>query len=238
MLDGSTGDAALSVQGITGGYGKARVLDDISFEVPPRTVVALLGANGAGKTTLLSTVAGLLPVWGGRITLAGRDVTGDGVVRRAKAGLSLIPEGRGVFRSLTVRENLTLQVPPWTRNNNIDRAFEEFPVLNKRLRQVVGTMSGGEQQMVAVCRAYLAEPKVILFDEVSMGLAPLVVREMFESIARLATSGVAMVIVEQYVGEVLGIADVAHVMRKGRLVYSGSPRELNVESIADSYLGH
>src|SRR5262249_44242257 len=158
------------------------------------------GANGAGKTTLLSCAAGTLKAQSGRIRVNGRDVTSDSPSQRARAGLCLIPEGRGVFHALTVRENLRMQVPPWAADaSGVDSALEAFPVLKRKLGQLAGTMSGGEQQMLALCRAWIGQAAVVMVDEVSMGLAPHIVDEIFVALRELRASGVALVIVEQYV---------------------------------------
>src|SRR5215210_4480450 len=157
--------AVLELSGITAGYGRTTVLRDVDVTVEAGTVVALLGPNGAGKTTLLRTAAGLMRPSAGVIRQEGDDVTRRDAVRRARAGLCLVPEGRGIFRSLTVKENLLLQVPPWHKDGGLERAYETFPVLKERNRQVAGTMSGGQQQMLALARAYLADPKLVLLDE-------------------------------------------------------------------------
>lgn len=229
--------AAVEVANIHAGYGRSTALSDVSLAVPPSTVVALLGANGAGKTTLLRVLAGLLRPKSGTVRIQGADVTQAKPHQRAKAGLCLIPEGRGIFRSLTVRENLDLHIPPWAKSKDITPALEAFPVLRERLGQLAGTMSGGQQQMLALARAYLSNPRVVLLDEVSMGLAPLIVDELFASLGALAASGCALLIVEQYVTRAIAVADTAYLLSKGTVVYGGPTAGLDDDVMAQAYLG-
>ena len=174
---------ALEVRNLAASYGKARVLHQVELTVPPSSVVALIGANGAGKSTLLRVVAGLVRPDHGDVIIDGAVANRMSAFERAKAGLCLIPEGRGIFRSLSVRENLELQIPPWLKSGDLSPALSAFPALKSRLSQVAGSLSGGEQQMLALSRAYLSEPKLILLDEVSLGLAPIVVDQIFASLA-------------------------------------------------------
>jgi branched-chain amino acid transport system ATP-binding protein len=197
----------------------------------------LLGANGAGKTTLLRVVSGQLRPTSGKVWLDGEDVTSLPAHRRARGGLCLIPEGRGIYPSLTVRENLELQVPPWIKHATLDPALEIFPVLGSRMKQVAGTLSGGQQQMLALARAVLAEPKIILLDEISMGLAPLLIDQLFEALLRLAERGTAMLIVEQYVQRALDLCSLTYIISKGTIVYSGPSQSLRSETVIKSYLG-
>jgi branched-chain amino acid transport system ATP-binding protein len=188
----------LELRGISAAYGQTPILRDISIAVNPGEVVALLGPNGMGKTTTLRVAAGLLAPRKGKVLVAGKDVTRLSPNRRAAAGLCLIPEGRGIFRGLTVAENLRLQVPKGlSATASIDIVVDAFPVLGKRLSQLAGKMSGGEQQMLALARAYVCNPKVVLLDEVSMGLSPLMVDNVFDAITRLTAAGVSLLIVEQ-----------------------------------------
>ena len=228
---------ALRLSSISAGYGRTAVLRDVSISVPQTEIVALLGPNGAGKTTLLRTASGLLRPTSGTIEIAGKDVTRASPAKRARAGLSLIPEGRGIWRNLTVRENLRLQVPPWLRNDSVAAAIEMFPILGDRLDQAAGTLSGGQQQMVALSRAYLAQPSVVLLDEVSMGLAPKVVDEIFEALRKLADAGVALLLVEQYVTRALAMADRVVLLDRGHVSFSGRPSELDEEAVLRGYLG-
>lgn len=227
----------LEISGVDAGYGQTVVLRSVDLRVRPGSVLALLGANGAGKTTTLRVASGLLRPSKGAVRLEGRDVTRAPAHKRAQGGLCLIPEGRGIFRSLTVRDNLELQVPPWAGIQTIEPAITAFPALGSRLRQVAGSLSGGEQQMLAMSRAYLSEPKVVLLDEVSMGLAPLVVDKIFESMGELAAKGVALVVVEQFVNRALELADHVALMRRGEVVWNGNAADLNEDALTSSYLG-
>jgi branched-chain amino acid transport system ATP-binding protein len=228
---------ALELRRISGGYGKTAVLRDVSVAVRPGSIDALLGPNGAGKTTLLSMAAGLLPITDGQVLLGGQEVTERSPSQRARSGLCLIPEGRGIFPSLTVRENLVLQVPPWEKSTPYEMALDIFPVLRDRLGQTAGTLSGGQQQMLALSRCYLASPSIVLLDEVSMGLAPRIVDEIFGSLTRLASTGVALLLVEQYVNRALEMADTAHLLNRGIITYSGAASALDTETVMQNYLG-
>jgi branched-chain amino acid transport system ATP-binding protein len=230
-------DESLALAGVSAGYGAAVVLHDVSISVPKGTLVAMLGANGAGKTTLLRVAAGLLRPSSGIVRVSGTDVTRQSASRRVRQGLCLVPEGRGIFPSLSVRENLELQVPPWHKSAAIDRAVDTFPILGKRLRQVAGTMSGGEQQMLALARAVLAEPSVILVDEISMGLAPLLVDRLFDALTALAAGGTSMLIVEQYVQRALEMCSLTYIINKGSIAYAGPSKSLDRDSVIREYLG-
>jgi branched-chain amino acid transport system ATP-binding protein len=233
-----TEDLALELRAVDAGYGATPVIHDVSLEVPPSSVVALLGPNGVGKTTTLRVAAGMLRPSGGSVMVAGTEVSRMAPFRRSMLGICLIPEGRGIFRSLTVRENLELQIPPWRRDGTIDAAIEAFPVLGQRLQQAAGSLSGGQQQMLALSRAYLAAPKVVLLDEVSLGLAPVIVDEIFGSLRALASTGVALVLVEQYVNRALEMADIAYLMAKGGIVWAGAAASLDQDALVNAYLGH
>jgi branched-chain amino acid transport system ATP-binding protein len=226
----------LALEGVSAGYGGTTVLRDVSVEVPPGSVVALLGPNGAGKTTLMRVASGLVRPTAGTVRLTGSDVTRRPAAARARAGVCLIPEGRGIFPSLTVRENIAVLIAPRKRAEAIEEVVQAFPALRDRLDQVAGTMSGGQQQMVAMTRCYLAPAQVILLDEVSMGLAPLVVDEIYESIRTLADRGTALVIVEQYVDRVLAIADAVHVLNRGAVTFSGPPSSTSRDELMRKYL--
>jgi branched-chain amino acid transport system ATP-binding protein len=227
----------LRVTALSAGYGTTTVLREIDLEVAPGQVVALLGPNGAGKTTLIRAIAGQIKVSHGSVSIDGVDQTGDAPYRRQRRGLCLIPEGRGVFRALTVRENLVVQVPRRERDAAIERVLEAFPRLAAKLGQVAGSMSGGEQQMLALGRCFLREPRVVLLDEVSMGLAPLVIDSIFDALASLAQRGIALVIVEQYVDRALTLADHVHVLRRGSTVFRGSPDQISRDELIERYLG-
>jgi branched-chain amino acid transport system ATP-binding protein len=224
----------LALEGIIAGYGETTVLRGVSLIVPDSSVVALLGANGAGKTTVLRVASGLLRPTAGRMTLDGHDVTGSRPHQLAARGVCHVPEGRGVFPSLTVRENLSLQAGRGGRSG-LDKAVDAFPRLGERLSQTAGTMSGGEQQMLALARAYIADPKVMLLDEVSMGLAPKIVDEIFEFLHRLTTEGASLLLVEQYVTRALALADYVYIMNRGQIAYRGEPSELQEEDVFARY---
>jgi branched-chain amino acid transport system ATP-binding protein len=224
---------------VTAGYGTTTVLRDVSFAVSPGEVVALLGPNGAGKTTTLRVCSGLIRPDRGNVRLRGRDVTSEPVFARTEMGLCLIPEGRGIFRSLTVEQNLRLQAPPGRRAaaQAVERAVEFFPQLAARLRTAAGHLSGGQQQMLSLARAYVTSPKVILLDEVSMGLAPRIVDEMFVALNALAHTGVAMLLVEQYVNRAMEMADRVVLLHKGSVTFDGPTTELNESDVVAGYLG-
>ena len=230
-------DQALELVGVTSGYGDAVVLRDISLSVPRGAAVALLGANGAGKTTLLRTVSGLIRPSGGQVLLDGVDVTGSRPYRRAARGLCHVPEGRGVFRSLTVHENLVLQSRHGLEAHAVEQATAVFPVLGRRLRQVAGTLSGGEQQMLAMAVAYVRHPRLILVDEASLGLAPRIVEEIFAFLQTLAASGVSLLLVDQFVTRALEIAGHVYVLRRGSLVYGGAAEGLSEDFLVQHYIG-
>jgi branched-chain amino acid transport system ATP-binding protein len=229
--------AALELDGVTSGYGSTVVLRHVSLTIPVGQIVALLGPNGAGKTTLMRTAAGILVPSAGAVRIGGREATRLAPNRRAKAGLCLVPEGRGIFRSLTVAENLRLQVPAWQKEKSYERALDVFPVLRERLGQTAGTMSGGQQQMLALARAYLSQPQIVLLDEVSMGLAPRVVDEIFEALRTLAATGTSLLLVEQYVTRALELADAAVLLNRGEVVFQGAAAELDQDKVMRGYLG-
>jgi branched-chain amino acid transport system ATP-binding protein len=236
---GSDAAPLLEFAGVTAGYGLTTVLRDVSIHVQAGEVVALLGPNGAGKTTALRCASGSVRPSKGRILVDGRDVTKVPPYRRAEMGLCLIPEGRGIFRSLTVAENLRLSVPGYSSNPSeaLDRALTNFPALRSRLNEVAGRLSGGQQQMLSVARAYLGNAKIIMLDEVSLGLAPLVVDEIYQALHALAKTGVAMLLVEQYVSRALQMCDSVVLLRKGGVAYSGTPTNLDEQSFLREYLG-
>jgi branched-chain amino acid transport system ATP-binding protein len=223
----------LELRGVTAGYGDTVVLRDVALDVPAATVVALHGPNGAGKTTLRRVASGVIPAMSGQILFDGRDVTGRSTSTLASRGLCHIPEGRGIFPSLTVRENLRLMSPKSEEAVGLERAVAAFPALANRLDQIAGSLSGGEQQMLAISRAYIANPSVVLVDEASMGLAPIVVDALFEFLGQLE---VPLLLVEQYVTRALQLADTAYVMNQGRIVASGPAAELDAEEIVARYL--
>jgi branched-chain amino acid transport system ATP-binding protein len=229
----------LEIEGLTAGYGEVTVLRDVTMSCPGGSVVALLGPNGAGKTTLLRAISGLLAPSAGTVTLGGQDVTGWKASRLARAGVCHIPEGRGIFPSLTLRENLSLFSPKGKKQTAeaLDRAAASFPVLGQRLRQTAGSLSGGEQQMLAIVRAYISNPKLVLVDEASMGLAPLVVDGLFEFLDAIAKEGTTLLIVEQYVSRALQLADTVYLLNHGRIAFGGPSAGLDSEEIFERYLG-
>lgn len=228
----------LQLQGVTAGYGRTVVLRDVDLTVRPSSVVGLLGSNGVGKTTLLRVASGLVKPMDGQVYVGGQDVTRWRPYRRTRRGVCLIPEGRGVFRNLSVRDNLRLHLPPGkSKDTPLDRALAAFPILGERLSQTAGSLSGGQQQMLAIARAYLCSPTVVLLDEVSMGLAPIIIDEIFESLRNLADTGVALVVVEQYVHRVLEFADSIVLLAKGSVAYVGPTSGLDEEDLTRNYLG-
>jgi branched-chain amino acid transport system ATP-binding protein len=235
--DGLERVPTLEVDGLSAGYGPTTVLRNVSIVVPVGSVVALLGPNGAGKSTLLSAISGLLPVSGGSIRIAGRDVTRQRPHRRFADGLCHIPEGRGVFRGLTVRENIALQAAPGQEAEAIERAASAFPILGQRLGQRAGTLSGGQQRMLALTAAYLRRPALVLVDEASLGLAPIIVDEIFTFLAQCAAGGTALLIVDQFARRALEMAATAYVLRRGRIVHGGLAADLLNSDLFESYLG-
>lgn len=218
----------LQLRGVRAGYRAVEVLHGVDIDVPRGALTALLGPNGAGKTTLLSVVAGLLPVRGGRVLWGDSDITGLPTDARARAGLALIPERRGIFPALSVAEHLEIFTPAGA---TADAAFEAFPVLSQRMSQRAGSLSGGEQQMLAMSRALLARPRLLLLDEISFGLAPRVTRLLFDVVADLAHSGTTVVLVEQYLSDALRLADVVYVLARGEVAFAGEPTELAGKSL-------
>jgi branched-chain amino acid transport system ATP-binding protein len=221
---------------IVAGYDAGSVLRGVSISVPDRSVVALLGPNGAGKTTLLRVASGLLKPTSGQILIDGVDVTDSRPFELARRGVCHVPEGRGIFPSLTVSDNVRLQAPTGARNA-LATVARTFPRLGERSTQVAGTMSGGEQQMLALGRAYVTEPKVVLLDEVSMGLAPKIVDDIFVYLHGLAQRGTSLLLVEQYVARALALADYVYILDQGRITFAGEPGEISEETVLNSYLG-
>jgi branched-chain amino acid transport system ATP-binding protein len=225
---------ALEFEGLYAGYGSTEVLRNVTLRVPPGSVVALLGPNGAGKSTLLRVAAGLVPVSRGDVRLAGASIAGTPSFATARSGLCLLPEGRGIFPSLTVAENLELMGGGGDRNAEV---FELFPILEERLAQVAGTLSGGQQQMLAVAKAVVSHPAVVLADEISFGLATKVVDEIFAVLATLRERGLTILLVEQYIQRALAFADFAYLMYKGEIVFAGEPFQLQSRDVIERYFG-
>jgi branched-chain amino acid transport system ATP-binding protein len=229
--------ALLEVRGLRAGYGRTEVLRGVDLTVPGGSTVVLLGPNGAGKSTLLKTISGLLPVTSGDIRFRGEPIGRVSAHGRARRGVCLIPEGRGIFRRLTVRENLTMQVGRRHLNGSLEKATARFPKLGQRMDQLAGTLSGGEQQMLALARALVTDPMVVLADELSVGLAPVVVDEIFEALAVLQAEGRSLLLVEQYVERAVGIADYVYILQKGEIVFVGEPSQCASGVVFARYLG-
>jgi len=231
------GDTVLELSGVRAGYGSVEVLHEVDLSLHRGSVLAVLGSNGAGKSTLLRAVAGLHPLTSGSVLLDGRRVTGWSADRLARHGMCLIPEGRGVFPRLTVRENLWMTTHLGvSRSHAEETAFTRFPRLGERRDQVAGTLSGGEQQMLALARAVITRPKVLMVDELSMGLAPQLVDSLYDSVRQIAADGVSVLVVEQFARAVLGMADRAAIMVSGRVVHQGTPTEVEGH-LTSAYLG-
>ncbi|WP_280463367.1 ABC transporter ATP-binding protein [Nocardia carnea] len=230
--------ALLELTGIRAAYEAITVLHGVDLSVRAGEVVALLGPNGAGKTTTLKVAAGVHPIADGELRLGGRTVNGVDPRDLARAGVCLIPEGRGIFPNLTVRDNLLMMSFTGRPVAEIeDIAFARFPILAQRAGQTAGTLSGGEQQMLALARGLATDPAVLMLDELSMGLAPLVVERLYEQVAEIARQGVAVLIVEQFAAAVLDIADIAAVLVRGRIEHQGPPDLGLRNQLATLYLG-
>jgi len=234
---GALNTAVLQLAAVRAGYGRIDVLLGIDLEVRAGEVFALLGPNGAGKSTTLAVASGQITPSTGGLFLCGRDVTGVSPDALARAGVCLIPEGRGIFPNLTVAENLRMATYTGGAYRDIlDRAFARFPRLGERRKQTAGTLSGGEQQMLSMARALATEPAVLLIDELSMGLAPIIVEELYDHVRAIAASGLSILIVEQFAHEILGLADRAGIMLHGRLLHTGPPASI-ADELSDAYLG-
>jgi len=232
----------LEVSNLSVGYGGAPAIVDVSIAVEAGEVVAVIGPNGAGKSTLINAIAGLLRWRDGRMSIAGVDLAGVASHRVCRHGIALVPEGRRLFTGMTVEENLEigcyLPAARKLRQQNLDRVYELFPVLRERRQQISGTLSGGQQQMVAIGRALMAGPRLLLLDEPSLGLAPSIVGDVFRVVRAINQAGMAILLVEQNVGQALEIANRAYVLEEGRVVASGLPAELLAQSrIQEAYLG-
>jgi branched-chain amino acid transport system ATP-binding protein len=233
-----TPGAALELRNIRAAYGRIEVVHGVSLTVPAGCVVALLGPNGAGKSTLLKVASGRLTPTDGCVHIAGNHVNGTAPERLARTGVCSIPEGRGIFPNLTVGENLKMMTHRGrvTTQEVEQVAYARFPTLGQRRAQVAGTLSGGEQQMLAMARALATDPSVLLLDEISMGLAPLIVAELYDLVGHLAANGISILVVEQFARTVLAIADYAAVMVHGQITRTGRPEEVTDE-ISTAYLG-
>jgi branched-chain amino acid transport system ATP-binding protein len=217
--------AELVLTGARAGYGTVEVLHGLDLTVPQGKITALLGANGAGKSTTLRVLAGLIPLRSGSLVWDGTDITKLSAYQRARAGLMLVPDERAVFASLSVRENLEV-IGEATGNPDISPALEAFPKLRERLPQRAGSMSGGERRQLALARALLARPKVLLIDELSLGLSPKVASELFAWLGTVAARGTTIVLADQYTEEALGLAEIAYVLHRGERTFAGDAAEL------------
>jgi branched-chain amino acid transport system ATP-binding protein len=219
---------SIAVNGLRAAYGRIEVLHGVDLVVPPGSVFALLGPNGAGKSTLLSVISGRMRPSSGQVLIGDKPVGKSPTEKLARSGLCAVPEGRGIFPNLTVRENLLI----WTYRGGLtakdveERTFAAFPRLKDHSRQIAGTLSGGEQQMLAISRALVTDPNVLLLDELSMGLAPLIVNELYELVADLARQGITILLVEQFVATALSVATKAAIMVHGRIQQEGTPKEM------------
>lgn len=232
----------MEIKDLCAGYGDLQVLFDISMEIGEGEVVSLVGSNGAGKTTLLRIISGLEPVKSGSITYGGKDLTQLRAYEKADYGIAHIPQGRGILGSLSVKENLIMGAYPKSARahmeENIEKSFEMFPILKERENQMAGSLSGGEQQMLAIARALMIRPKLLMLDEPSLGLAPIVVNDMFRIISEVAGEGMSILIVEQNLKQALSVADRGYVLETGRIVMEGKASELlEDKAVQAAYLG-
>jgi branched-chain amino acid transport system ATP-binding protein len=234
--------AFLEIRNITSGYDQVQILWDVSLNLEKGKLTALVGSNGVGKTTLLRTVSGLLKPWQGSVIFDGRDVTALPAHAKAELGLILVPEGRQLFTDMSVYENLEMGAftarAKLNFQQNLERVYSMFPRLKERLPQKSGTMSGGEQQMLAVARGLMAAPQILMIDELSLGLAPTLVLELFKVLRRFKDEGVTILLVEQNVHMALAISDYAYVLAEGRIELQGPSKEVaHNDKVRTSYLG-
>ena len=232
----------LELQGVESGYGEVQILWGVSMRLEEGRLTSLVGSNGSGKTTLLRTATGLTPAWKGKVLFEGRDVTHLSPHEKAQMGLVLVPEGRQLFTDMTVVENLEMGATPASARadyrQNLEWVFELFPRLQERSRQIAGTLSGGEQQMLAIGRGLMSQPKLLMFDELSLGLSPLLVMNLFEVLRKLKSQGQTMLLVEQNVQMALAVSDYAYVLSNGRINIEGQAKEVRaMESVRQAYLG-
>ena len=234
--------ALLEIQDVSSGYGAVQILWGVSLALEPGKLTALVGSNGAGKTTLLRTAVGLIRPWQGSVRFDGRDVTRASPHAKAAQGLVMVPEGRQLFPSMTVYENL--EMGAFTKRAkagfqvNLENVYDMFPRLKERANQKAGTLSGGEQQMLAVARGLMAQPEVLMFDELSLGLAPFLVLSLFEILRRLKEQGLTMLLVEQNVQMALAVSDYAYVLAEGRVDVEGVASDVRkMDRVREAYLG-
>ncbi len=235
----------LRIDGLNASYGSIRVLKDVSIQVPAGKVVSIIGANGAGKSTLLKSISGIMKINGGSILYKEQNIAGMPANRIVRLGISQVPEGRQIFARLTVRDNINLGAYHYFKRSNrleikerIERVYQMFPILEKRSKQIAGTLSGGEQQMLSIARALMGRPELLLLDEPSMGIAPLVVREIFNVIKQLNESGTTVLLVEQNARAALKVAHHSYVIERGEIVLEGLAAELlDNPKVKEHYLG-
>jgi branched-chain amino acid transport system ATP-binding protein len=232
----------LEIKDLESGYGEVQILWGLSMRLEEGRLTSLVGSNGSGKTTLLRTVTGLLPAWKGNVIFDGKDVTKVSAHAKAQMGMVLVPEARQLFTDMSVLENLEMGATPMRARSDysqtLEWVFELLPRLKERRSQVAGTLSGGEQQMVAIARGLMAKPKVLMFDELSLGLSPLLVMNLFEVILKLKSEGITMLLVEQNVQMALAVSDYAYVLSNGRLETEGEAKQVReMESVRKAYLG-
>jgi branched-chain amino acid transport system ATP-binding protein len=230
------------VKGIESGYGEVQILWGVSLQLKEGCLTTLVGSNGSGKTTLLRTIMGLIPAWKGSVVFGGQDVTRLSPHQKAQMGLVLVPEGRQLFTDMTVLENLEMGATAARARKEyrqtLEWIFELLPRLSERMNQVTGTLSGGEQQMVAIARGLMAKPKILMFDELSLGLSPLLMMSLFEVILKLKEQGLTMLLVEQNVQMALAVSDYAYVLSNGRVEIDGEADQVRqMESVRKAYLG-
>ncbi len=233
---------ALEVQGLESGYGEVQILWGVSMVLHQGQLTTLVGTNGSGKTTLLRTLTGLVPAWKGTVVFEGRKVTRLSPHEKAQLGFVLVPEGRQLFTDMTVLENLELGATPAharaAYQSTLDWVFVLFPRMQERMNQIAGTLSGGEQQMLAIARGLMSKPKILMFDELSLGLSPLLVMNLFEVIRKLRDQGQTMLLVEQNIQMALAVSDYAYVMNNGRIELEGKAKEVrDLPSVRKAYLG-
>ena len=234
--------AILEIEELRTGYGEIEVLWSVSLQVEDKGITALLGSNGAGKTTMLNCITGLQKAWSGKIRFAGNDITKIKTSERVKLGISMIPEGRGIFAEMTVLENLMMGA--YTKKarekmmDSFEQVYELFPVLKERPNQRAGTLSGGEQQMLATARALMSRPKLLICDEISTGLSPRLAMLMMGTLAKLAEENLPVFLIEQHVKKALDISDKAYVMENGKIIMEGNSEELRKnEKLRKAYMG-
>jgi branched-chain amino acid transport system ATP-binding protein len=234
--------AILEVQGVESGYGEVQILWGVSLQLGEGLLTTMVGSNGSGKTTLLRTMTGLIPAWKGKVIFDGKDITRLSPHEKAQMGIVLVPEGRQLFTDMTVLENLEMGATPARARRdyrkNLEWVFELFPRLKERMSQPGGTLSGGEQQMLAIARGLMSTPRILVFDELSLGLAPVLVLTLFGVLRTLRSQGYTMLLVEQNVQLALAVSDYAYVLNRGRVETEGEARQVRkMESVHKAYLG-